>query len=151
MRILIFLLLASGQFGQSSTGELRVTVSDSVGLPVQCPVRLVSQANDLLRDIDTAADGLSVAKRLPFGTYHVSVNQPGFVAYDALVEIDSAIPRELHITLVPAVLQAQVTVSAADTLLDTHQTSAVNRVGADTLQGRITTLPGRALADVVNT
>src|SRR4029079_19343978 len=29
-------------------------------------------------------------------------------------------------------------------------TSAVNRVGAETLQQRITTLPGRSLADVVN-
>lgn len=32
-----------------------------------------------------------------------------------------------------------------------HQTSAINRVGAETLQQRITTLPGRSLADVVNT
>jgi hypothetical protein len=57
----------------------------------------------------------------------------------------------MGITLTPAPIQAAVTVRAEDTLLDTRQASAVNRVGADTLQQRITTLPGRSLADVVNT
>jgi len=143
-------LFAAGQFGQSSTGELRVTVRDSGGLPVQCAVMLVSEANDISQQLETAADGVSVAKRLPFGRYRVAINQPGFAPYDAFVEIDSVLPREYRITLTPAPVQAQVTVRAGDTLLDTHQTSAVNRVGAETLQQRITTLPGRSLADVVN-
>jgi len=61
------------------------------------------------------------------------------------------VPREVSVTLTPGSIQTQVTVRADDTLLDTHQTSAINRVGTDTLQQRITTLPGRSLADVVNT
>jgi hypothetical protein len=132
------LLFAAGQFGQSSTGELRVTVRDAGGLPVQCAVTLVSDANDISQQLETAADGVSVAKRLPFGQYRVAINQPGFAPYDALVEIDSVVPREYRITLTPAPVQAQVTVRAEGTLLDTHQTSAVNRVGAETMQERIT-------------
>src|SRR6185295_18411300 len=54
-------------------------------------------------------------------------------------------------TLTPATLQTQITVRAEDTLLDTRATSPVNRVGGETLQQRITTLPGRSLSDVVNT
>src|SRR5689334_2704364 len=144
-------LFSAGQFGQSSTGELRVSVRDSGGLPVQCALTLVSEANDMSQQLETAADGVSVVKRLPFGQYRVAINQPGFAPYDALVEIDSVVPREYRITLTPAPVQAQVTVRAEDTLLDTHQTSALNRVGVETLQQRITTLPGRSLADVVNT
>lgn len=147
----IAVLIAAAQFGQSSTGELRVTVRDSSGLPVQCHLTLVSVANDVSQQLDTAADGLSVAKRLPFGRYRIAIQQTGFASYEALVEINSAVPKEYAVTLTPAAVQAQVTVRAEDTLLDTHQASAINRVGAETLQQRITTLPGRALSDVVNT
>src|SRR4029079_8717917 len=67
------------------------------------------------------------------------------------LDVDSAVPREYRITLTPAPLQAAVNVRAADTLLNTRATSAVNRLDSETLQQRITTLPGRSLADVVNT
>src|SRR5213592_1105172 len=40
------LLLAFGQFGQSNTGELRITVTDSSGLPLPGPVEVVSDANE---------------------------------------------------------------------------------------------------------
>jgi hypothetical protein len=147
----VALVIAAAQFGQSNTGELRVSVRDATGLPVPCHLTLVSEANDVSQQLDTAADGLSVAKRLPFGRYRLAIHQPGFASYEALVEIDSAVPKEYPVTLTPATVQAQVTVRARDTLLDTHQTTAVDRVGAETLQQRITTLPGRSLSDVVNT
>src|SRR5262245_23371782 len=147
----IALFVAMGQFGQSATGELRIVVRGSGGLAVRCRVTLVSGANDVSQQLDTDTDGRSVAKRLPFGRYRLAINQPGFAQYDGPVEIDSALPRQVGITLTPAPIQAQVTVRADDTLLDPHQTSAINRVGAETLQQRITTLPGRSLADVVNT
>src|SRR5262245_13559951 len=129
------------QFGQSASGELRIVVRDSGGLPVECQVTIASDANDVSQPLETDASGQSVANRLPFGRYRVSIEHPGFAPYDALVDIDSVLPREYRITLTPAPIQAAVTVHAADTLLDTRETSAVNRVGADTLQQRITTLP----------
>src|SRR5437660_10675517 len=90
----IAVLIAAVQFGQSSTGELRVTVRDSSGLPVQCHLTLVSEANDVSQQLDTAADGRSVAKRLTFGRYRIAIQQPGFASYEALVEINSAVPKE---------------------------------------------------------
>lgn len=147
----IALLVGVGQFGQSTSGELRIAVRDADGLAVQCRVTLVSEANDVFQQLDTSTDGLSIAKRLPFGQYRITISKSGFAPYDERVEVDSAVPRQVSVTLTPAPIQAQVTVRADDTLLDTHQTSAINRVGADTLQQRITTLPGRSLADVVNT
>src|SRR5215470_5261769 len=139
------------QFGQSASGELRIVVRDSSGLPVECRATLVSEANDISQALETNASGESVAKRLPFGRYRITIDQSGFTPYDALVDVDSAVPREYRITLTPAPVQAAVTVRAEDTLLDTRQASAINRVGSDTLQQRITTLPGRSVADVVNT
>jgi outer membrane cobalamin receptor len=139
------------QFGQSASGELRIVVHDSTGLPVVCHATLVSEVNDISQALETDANGQAVAKRLPFGRYRISIDQRGFARYDALISVDSVLPREHRITLTPATVQAAVTVRADDTLLDTRQTNSVNRVGADTMQQRITTLPGRSLADVVNT
>src|SRR4029077_8555809 len=89
------------QFGQSASGELRLVVRDSSGLPVACRATLVSEANDISQPLETDANGQSVAKLLPFGRYHISIDQPAFARYDALVDIDSVVPHEYRVTLTP--------------------------------------------------
>jgi len=42
---LTFLLLAVGLYGQTDTGELRITVTDETQHPLQATVQLVSEAN----------------------------------------------------------------------------------------------------------
>jgi len=145
------LLLALGQFGQSNTGELRITVTDSSGLPLPGPVDVVSEANDFRQRVDTDPAGLLVVRRLPFGSYRVAIARAGFTDVSRLVEIRSALPAEFHLTMNVAGVQAQVTVSSDATLLDPHQATSAHRVGTETLQQRTTALPGRALPDVVNT
>ena len=147
----LVLLLMLAQFGQSNTGELRLTVVDASGLPLQSGVELVSEANQLRESLETNPHGILIAKRLPFGTYRVAVTRDGFATFAGLVEVRSTLPTEYHVTLSLAPLQAQVTVKPEDTLLDPHQTVTVNRIGADTLQQRLTALPGRSLPDLVST
>src|SRR5215831_16170417 len=122
LALVIAVLVGVGQFGQSASGELRISVRDSDGLAVQCRITLVSEANDVSQQLDTGTDGLSIAKRLPFGRYRIAINQPGFAPYDGRLEVDSAVPREVSVTLTPGSIQTQATVRADDTLLDTHQT-----------------------------
>ena len=151
MPSVVFLLLLLGQFGQSNTGELRLTVTDAAGLPLPGAVELVSDANRLRQTFNTDAGGQLVAKRLPFGTYRVAVDRPGFAGFAQLVEIRSALPVVYPVVLTLATVQTQVTVSAADTLLDRRQTSSEHRIGAETIEQRTTALPGRSLLDLVNT
>ena len=139
------------QFGQSNTGELRLTVTDQAGLPIQSAVQLVSEANQLRQDLETDPQGTLLAKRLPFGKYRVEVSRTGFATFTGLVDLRSALPTEYHVTLSLAPLQTQVTVSPDATLLDLHQTGTRSHIGADTLRQRLTALPGRSLPDVVNT
>src|SRR6185503_13867909 len=148
---IVAVLFAFAQFAQSMTGELRLTVSDPAGLPLQSRVALVSEANHIAQTLDTGADGVGVAKRLPFGRYRVEVTHPGFATYSTLLDIQSALPMEYHVTLTLASVQAQVTVTPDATLVDVRQTSTVNRIGEEMLRGRIAALPGRSLSDVVNT
>jgi outer membrane cobalamin receptor len=144
-------LLASGQFAQSNTGELHLTVFDPSGLGLQSHVELVSELNQFRERIETNAQGALTVKRLAFGTYRMVVNRDGFAPFAGLIEVRSALPTEYQVTLSLAPLQAQVTVGVERTLIDLHQATAPQRIGADVLQQRTTALPGRSLPDLVNT
>ncbi len=148
---LIALVLALAQFGPANTGELRLVVTDSSGLPLVSVVELVSEAQQVRQSLATDADGLAIVRRLPFGAYHVAVTRDGFASFTGLVEIRSALRTDYRVTMTLAAVQAQVTVTAGDTLVDLHQTATRTRIGADTLQRRATALPGRSLPDLVDT
>ena len=146
----VVLLLAVGQFGQANTGELRLTIVDASGLAVQGVVELVSEANHVSERLETDERGSLAAKRLPFGTYRVSVTRAGFASFAGVIDIKSALPTPYRVTLSVAAVLSQVTVTAGDTLLDPHQVVSVNRVGAAALAQRMTSLPGRSVPDLVN-
>ena len=145
------LFVALAQFAGSNTGELRLTVSDPSGLPVQCAVELVSEATAVRQDLQTDAQGRVAAKRLPFGTYRLAVVRDGFAPFAELIDVRTALPTDHHVTLTLATVQTEVTVSAADTLLELHQPTPVRHIGADALQERASALPGRGIVDLVNT
>ena len=151
LRCCLFSLWMMAQFNPSNSGELRVTVNDATGLPVQSSVELLSQANQVRRTLQTDVQGKIIARQLPFGTYEVQVTREGFAPFSGLVEIRSATPTPYTVTLGLATLQTQVSVSADDTLVDSRQTASVNRIGRDTIEARVLALPGRSLPDLVST
>ena len=136
---------------QSNIGELRLRVTDSTGAAVRSEVELVSAANEFRRTFVTDDAGNAEVKRLPFGVYRVTVQQPGFAAFQDTVEIRSAMPREYRITLSVAPLNTSVTVNDTATLIDPHTVGAVNRIGSEALENRPAALPGRSLVDLINT
>ena len=145
------LLFSLALFAQSNTGELRLHLTDQAGLPVQSSVELVSQANQFRQTFETDREGNLLAKRLPFGIYRLQVRRQGFATFSDVVEIRSAIPLDYPIVLGVAPIETTITVNAAETLVDPHRTGTAYRIGADTLQDRTTSLPGRSLIDLVNT
>jgi hypothetical protein len=144
-------LLSFAQFTQSNTGELRVAVADPGGLPLPGPVEIVSDANQIRQVVDTDAGGVATFKRVPFGAYRLAISRSGFADVSRLVEVRSAAPADVPVTMVLSSMQASVTVSSDATLLDPHQPSPAQRIGADTFARRVTALPGRTLPDIVNT
>lgn len=139
------------QFSQSSTGELHLTVTDEGQLPLAAIVEIVSSVNQVHEQLSADASGQAVAKHLPFGSYRLTVTQQGFVPFVGTLDIRSAAPTALHVTLSLAPLQTQVTVTAPDTLLDSERTGANQRIGAEMIRTRPMALPGRSLPDLVNT
>jgi hypothetical protein len=144
-------LLGLALWGQTNTGELRLTITDPAGLPVAGSVDLVSEVNQYHQTLEADAQGQLTAKLLPYGLYRVEVSREGFAPSATLVEIRSALPKQLKVVLGVAPLETTVTVSDEETLIDSHRTAPSNRIGADTLRDRETALPGRSLLELVNT
>ncbi|HVN03112.1 MAG TPA: TonB-dependent receptor [Bryobacteraceae bacterium] len=143
-------LLALTAFGQANTGELRLLVTDPRGSPVPASVRLASTVNDYGRTFQADNNGHVTAKRLPFGLYTVAVSHAGFNPAEKVIEIRSALPKDLTVVLTLGPLQTTVTVSTETTLVDPDATSSTNRIGAGTIADRLSAQPGRGLADLVD-
>jgi Carboxypeptidase regulatory-like domain len=147
---LLFFLCALPLFCQTNTGELRLKVADPSGLAVKATVQIVSEANQYNNTFVTDDAGNVVAKRLSYGSYLVEIHQPGFADVSQTIEIRSALPTDVTFTLVLSSVKAAVTVKADDTLLDPEQAGSVNEIGPETIQHRVTSLPGRSMQDLVN-
>ena len=148
--LILSLVLAVAQFAAGSSGDLRVIVTDPSGLPVRAVVEVSSQGTQIRDRIETTGEGTAVLRRLPFGTYLVAASAQGFATSSGTVEIRSAAPAEHRVALSIAVVQAAVTVGAADTFLDPHQAAPIQRIGRARVDERPATTSGRALVDLVN-
>jgi outer membrane cobalamin receptor len=150
-RLAIFLVLGIPVAGQRGTGELRLTVRDATGLPLEAAVELKGQATQVQLSFSTGREGRATAKALPFGQYVVRLERPGFAPWRGLIEIRSELPLEQQVTLGVAAIETTVTITDADTLLDPHRTGPVFWVGAESLRERRSSQPGRGVVDLVQT
>jgi hypothetical protein len=146
----LFLLLSSPLFAQSNTGELHLKVADPSGLGVRTTVLIVSEANQYHNTLATAEDGTLDVQHLPFGIYRLDITQAGFAPASEAVEIRSSIALEFTIQLKLTSVTQTVTVNVPDTLIDPDQAGTVSQIGSDTIQHRLSSLPGRSLQDLVN-
>jgi hypothetical protein len=148
--IIAVLLWALTMLAQSTTGELRLTVTDPAGLAVRSTVELVSQSSEYRHTFATDDQGNLDAKRLPYGIYQVEIRAQGFAEVSESVEIRSALPLDRAIRLKVASVNESVNVSASGTLVDPYRAGSVNEMGLETIQNRLTALPGRSMQDLVN-
>jgi hypothetical protein len=148
--ILLFLLLAVAPvFAQVNRGELRLKIVDPSGRAVAAQVQLVSEANQYRYTFNTA-DGKLDARRLPFGVYQLQIEAPSFAQVSESIAVRSALPVDRNIQLNVASVSQSVTVNASSTLIDPYRAGAVNEMGLETIQNRLTAIPGRSIQDLVN-
>src|ERR1700723_2612624 len=148
--IVIFLFCTFPLFGQSNSGELRIKVIDPGGLGVKITIQITSKANQYRNTLTTSDQGGLDVQRLPYGIYQLEINPPGFAGISESVDIHSSIPTDQTVQLQLPPVNQLGTVSAANTLIDPDQAGAVNHVGSDLIQNRLSSIPGRSLQDLVN-
>lgn len=135
---------------QSNTGELRLWVTDPSGLAVKTSVQITSEANQYRRTLSTDEQGALTLERLPFGMYQIQISHSGFAEVLESVDIHSSIPTEHLVRLKVSAPKQSVTVSAANTLIDPDQAGSVNQIGSETIENRVSSVPGRSIQDLVN-
>jgi Carboxypeptidase regulatory-like domain/TonB-dependent Receptor Plug Domain len=148
--IIAVFLWALPVFAQSTTGELRLTVTDPAGLGLKGTVELVSQGNEYSQTFTTDDQGKLNFKRLPYGIYRVQIVAKGFAEVSEPVEIRSALPVVRTIKLRVASVSESVKVTDTNTLIDPYRAGSVNEIGADQIQDRLTGIPGRSMQDLIN-
>jgi hypothetical protein len=135
---------------RTNTGELRLTVSDPSGAGVKSTILIVSEANQFRASLSANDRGELDVQRLLFGIYLIEINQQGFAGVSRTIQIRSSIPVSLAIQLMLSSVSQAVTVTTADTLINPDQAGSVNEIGSDTIEHRLSSLPGRSLEDLVN-
>ncbi len=149
LALLIF-LAALPALGQSNTGELCLSVADPSGRAIETQVELVSEANQYRSTFTTDDQGNLDARRLPYGNYLVRIQAKSFAPVSEPVAIRSALPINMAIQLKVASVSQVVTVNATGTLIDPYRAGSVDEMGRETIQNRLTALPGRSIQDLVN-
>lgn len=134
---------------QVNVGELRLKVTDPLGAGIRVTVRLQNEASQYDNVLETDESGQLDAKRLPFGTYQLQIQEPRFAPCSEAVTVRSQLPIDINIFLQVASINTRVTVTA-DTLMDPDQAGSVNQIGSSTIQNRLSSLPGRSIQDLVN-
>ena len=137
-------------FAQSNSGELRLKVTDPSGSGIKTSVQILSEANQYRRTLSTDDQGTLNVQRLPYGVYDIQISQPGFAEETRSIDIHSSIPIDYEIRLRVTADKQVVTVTAANTLIDPDQAGSVNQIGAESIQNRVTSIPGRSIQDLVN-
>ena len=131
-------------------GELHVEVRDSQGKEVAATAELVSEANQLRRKFQIAADGHASLQDLPFGIYRLSLTAEHFAPWNRLIEIRSEVPVRVVATLGVAPVTTEVQVNDSATLVDPSTTGTTYSIGRRAINEEIPSQPGRGLSDLVN-
>ena len=125
-------------------------MTDPSGLAVKTAIRVISEANQYRRVLSTDDQGTVTLQHLPYGVYQIQINQPGFAEVAESIDVHSSIPTEHLIQLRVVAPSESVTVSAANTLIDADQAGSVSQVGSESIQSRLSSIPGRSIQDLVN-
>ena len=150
LRLLSLFFCALQILAQTEAGELRLAVTDPAGLPLPASVDLTSDVNQFKRTYQCGTDGKIIARRLPFGVYHLKVYRQGFAPLSEVVSVRSAVPLDRRVTLGIATVETAMVVNDAQTLLDPSRTASINRVGTEALATRPVSQPGRSVIDLIN-
>src|SRR4051812_33032507 len=148
LALIAIALRPAAAHGQVNRGELRLRVLDQVGQVLGgAEGTLASEAPALSRAFVTDAEGQTTLADLPFGVYRLSVRLSGFVTRTQVVDVHSAVPIALQVTLdVGLTVTEQVT----EPLVDTRQTGVVFSINAPAIQEALPSVPGRRLLDLVD-
>jgi hypothetical protein len=120
----MLLLLGALSMRAQSAGTIRGSVLDPSGAAIKgATVQIQNPVSHYSQSTKTDGQGNFVFANIPYNPYHVSTATPGFAGAEQDVDVRSAIPTELKISLAIGTATQSVDVVAAGDLLETDSTS----------------------------
>ena len=156
MRAVFLAALCVGCLGataaaQTDAGEIRLVVTGPAGVPVVASGLLASEAPPTRRSFKTDAEGRFTLSRVPFGVYILTVEAAGHVPQHVTVEVRSASPHVVPVSLAASPqLEQRIDVTADLPLVDTQRTGVSFSISAPHLQSHLSAVPGRLVLDIVD-
>lgn len=141
--------MALSLFGQGQLSQIQGTVLDASGAAVpQAQIKVTNTATDLVRTVQSGADGSYVVPDLPVGPYSLEVSKQGFATFmQTGIVLQVASNPTVNATLKVGNVSEQVSVEANAALVETQATG----VGTVMENQRILELPlnGRVATDLI--
>ena len=136
---------------QTDVGEIRLTVTGAAGAPVAASGTLASEAPQMRRSFTTDAEGRFTLGRVPFGIYILIIEAAGYAPQQLTVDVRTALPHLVPVSLVPSQqLEQSIDVTADLPLIDVQRTGVSFTVAAPQLQRHLSPVPGRMVLDIVD-
>jgi len=147
----ILLFTAGMASAQTRIGTIQGAVKDPNGALIPGASVTVSQpVTRYKQSVKTDAQGAFRLVNVPFNTYTVSAEAPGFQPAEQSIDLESALPMSIDLTLGVGAEAANVTVTAENSaLLESDRTSSDTDISQTVLERPTGAAPSRAIESIV--
>ena len=151
MVLTLILLIAPAIFGQARIGTVQGTVKDPTGALVpKATVTLAQPVTGYKQTTQSDQQGSFKLVNVPFNTYKLRAEAPGFQAAEEALDLESTIPLTQDLELSLAETTAAVTVTTdTQVLLETDRTSSDTDINQTILERPLGAAPSRAIESIV--
>jgi len=146
-----FLLWAAATPAQTRIGTIQGTVKDPNGALVpNASVTLSQPVTGYKQTTTTDAQGSFRVVNIPFNTYKLHAEAPGFQPDDESIDLETAVPVVVDLTLTLETASARVTVTAdSSSLVESDRTSSDTDIAQSLLERPTGAAPSRAIESIV--
>ena len=149
--VFISLFLSTAILAQSRIGSIQGTVKDPTGALVRGAKILITQPlTGYSQTVQTDEQGSFKLVNVPFNTYKVRVESPGFQTLEQSIDLESTIPTNLDLSLSLEGATAAVTVTGDNSaVLEQDRTSSDTDLNQTLLERPVGATPSRAIESLV--
>lgn len=135
---------------QTRIGTVQGTVKDpNAALVSGAQVTIKQPVTGYQQTVQTDAQGAFKLVNVPFNTYTVRVEAPGFQPTEQSVDLESSVPANIELTLSVEATNASVTVEAGANLVESDRTSSDTDISQTLIERRVGAAPSRGIENIV--
>ncbi len=151
LAVLVILFLFQSIFAQARIGAVQGTVKDPSGALVRdAKVTITQPLTGYSQTVQTDQQGAFKLVNIPFNTYKIQAEAPGFQTAEQSVDLESTIPASIELSLSLAGTTAAVTVTSdSSAVLEQDRTSSDTDLNQTLLERPMGAAPSRAIESMV--